>query len=231
MIQSEASRSLERNPCCPAARPWILINVLLTCGEAIQPFSRFIRLRKLSSLAGPQSPSTPLENIIFGTNGKIVHSYLQEGGMPACILLFWDFTLGSHPSTFNLFSQSDYIKGVFMTTSVSMQQCHNSCSESLWRTPPSGQLREHSRELWVKTQKSACRLIDLLYLFFVGTRYTWGLIYGIGCLSLQHLTDVTGWLTTQYQLMMPIGTSLNLCTFVIEINALFTHSLLELKSI
>lgn len=156
MIQSEASRPLERNPCCPAARPWILINVLLTCDEAIQPVFRFHLASEIIIFG--RAPSTPLENIIFGTNGKIVHSYLQEGGMPACILLILRFHFGK--SSINLFSQSDYIKGVFMTTSVTTVALNHFVVHRHQRSP--GQLREHSRELWVKTQKSACRLIDLL---------------------------------------------------------------------
>ena len=141
MIQSEASRPLERNPCCPAARPWILINVLLTCDEAIQPVFRFHLASEIIIFVRPQAPHW--RTLFLGQMGKLsTHMYKRV----ACRhIAFLRFHFGK--SSINLFSQSDYIKGVFLTTSVSMQQCHNSCSESLCRTPPSTQLRSTQRTL------------------------------------------------------------------------------------
>ena len=112
--------------------------------HATRPFNQFpgfIWLRKLSSLSGPKHPIGEHYFWDKWENCPLVCTR----GWHAGILLILRFHFGK--SSINLFSQSDYIKGVFLTTSVSMQQCHNSCSESLWRTPPSTQLRTTQRTL------------------------------------------------------------------------------------
>ena len=90
-FNQSAFRPLEWNPSCPAACPWFLINVLLTSGEAIQPVFQFHLASEIIIFG--IAPSTPLENIIFGTNGKIVHSYLQDGGVPALHIAYFEISL------------------------------------------------------------------------------------------------------------------------------------------
>ena len=108
-----------------------------------------------------QGPKHPIGEHYFWDkweNCPLIFTRGWHAGMP---IAFLRFHFGK--SSINLFSQSDYIKGVFMTTSVTTVALNHFVVHRHQRSP--GQLREHSRELWVKTQKSACRLIDLLYLF------------------------------------------------------------------
>ena len=137
MIQSEASRPLERNPCCPAARPWILINVLLTCDEAIQPVFRFHLASEIIIFVRPQAPHW--RTLFSGQMGKLsTHIYKRV----ACRHAYCFFEI----SLWEVIHQP--IQPIWLYKRRFYDDFrHNSCSESLCSTPPSTQPRTTQRTL------------------------------------------------------------------------------------
>ena len=153
MIQSEASRPLERNPCCPAARPWILINVLLTCDEAIQPVFRFHLASEIIIFVRPQAPHW--RTLFLGQMGKLSTRMYKR---VACRhIAYFEISLWEviHQPIQSSWLYKRRFYDDFRFNAIMSQQLHR-------HQRSSGQLRAHSRELWAKTHKSACRLIDLL---------------------------------------------------------------------
>ena len=117
-------------------------------------FSGFIWLWKLSSLAGPQAPHW--RTLFLGQMGKLsTHIYKRVACRHAyCFfeISLWEVIHQPIQSSW-LYKRRFYDD--FRFNAIMSQQLHR-------HQRSSGQLRAHSRELWAKTHKSACRLIDLL---------------------------------------------------------------------